>query len=110
MANGILGASIVSASTVTTIYTVPTGVISSISVNVCNYNKNNPASARLHIDNSATSAPRLASYLDPSILLPVGGSYERTGLVLAAGQVVQAYTDYSSCVAVQVYGFEESAS
>lgn len=110
MANGLLAQTDLSAAVMTTIYTVPTGVISSFSINICNFNPGTTAPVALYVDASATTVPRVAATLEPGIILAPRDSYERTGLVLGAGQVLQAYTDYTSCVAVQVYGFEESAS
>lgn len=110
MSNGLLANVNMSASVVTTIYTVPSGTIASFSINVSNYNQGASCRVKLYVDDSATSIPVLSALLEPGIWLPASSVYERVGMVLGPGQVLQAYTDYTSCVAVQVYGFEESAS
>jgi hypothetical protein len=102
MASGLLGTADLSASTNTSVYTVPSATTSSFSVNFTNRN-NVPVLVRLGV--CATSTPSNAEYIIYDFTIAAGTSLERTGLVAGAAKIVVAYSNTAS-VSVQVYGYE----
>ena len=105
MPTGRLGAVDLSANTNTQVYVVPDGKIASLNVNICN-RSGNPATVRLAV--SQTTSPSGAEWIEYDTVLPAKTPLERTGLVLAAGQRVIAFSNIAA-VSVQAFGFEESA-
>ena len=102
MATGILGQSAPSASTNTTVYTVPVSTTATFNVSFCNTGTN-PANIRLAV--CASSTPASSEYLEYDYNLLANGVLERSGIVAQAGKLVVVYTDTAS-VAVSVYGYE----
>jgi hypothetical protein len=103
MASGILGKASLVAATETVLYTVPTGRVTSCSVNICNVSADT-AKIRLALVDGATTTD--AHYIEYDTSLASKGVMERTGLVVSAGQKVVVQSDTSNVSAV-VYGFEE---
>lgn len=103
MATGLLGASDVSASTNTTLFTVASGKTASFSVCFCNRSAL-PVLVRLALCTSGT--PGVSEYVIYDAVVNGNGSLERTGLILNAGKLVVVYTSGPG-ISATAYGFEE---
>jgi hypothetical protein len=103
MASGILGQSKPTASTNTTVYTVPASKLSSFSVNMTNFSA---TSANVTLAVSATATPTNSEYILHSSIIPPFSTLEKTGLVAQAGKNVVINTTGNS-IAVTVCGYEE---
>ncbi|MDC0002458.1 hypothetical protein OAP94_00385 [bacterium] len=106
MATGRLGASNMSAGTNTSIYTCPADTYAVASLNICNRG-NQATSIRIAVADNAT--PALGEYIEYEVELLAKGVLERTGIVLAAGQIIVAYTSVANISAV-VMGIETSTA
>lgn len=104
MASGILGQSAPSATTLTTVYTVPDSTLSVVNINVSNRSS---ASATVRIALSATATPENSEYIEYDAPLPGNSVLERTGIALGAGRRVVVYASTANC-SVNVYGLEQS--
>ena len=106
MASGILGQAAPSASTDTSVYTVPASTLSVVNINVLNRSASNPVNVRIAL--AAAGTPTNAEYIEYDVTVPAKGVVERTGLALNAGKlvVVQCSTADTS---VSVYGLEQAA-
>lgn len=102
MASGILGTADLTASTNTSVYTVPSATTASFSVNFTN-RTNVPILIRLGV--CASSSPTNDEYIIYDATIAAGTSLERTGLVANTGKIVVAYANNSGA-SVQVYGYE----
>ena len=105
MASGILGQSAPSATTNTTVYTVPASTYSVVNVSILNRGTT-PAVVRLAVSASAT--PGNEEYLEYGVTVPPNGVLERTGIAINATKNVVVYssTGDTSC---SVYGLESAA-
>lgn len=103
MATGTLGQAALSASTNTTVYTVPAGKTATFSVSMLNRG-GGPFDARLAI--AASGTPTNAEYLEYDVSIPQNSVLERTGLVASAGKQIVAYASTGDLV-VNIYGYEE---
>ena len=103
MASGRLGASDLSATTNTTVYTVPSGKTASLSISVCNRGVT-PVSVRIAL--SATGTPGTSEWIEYDTAIPANGVLERSGIVLDTGKLVVGYASAAN-VSVVVYGVEE---
>jgi hypothetical protein len=106
MATGRLGTTSPSATTLTTVYTVPTGYYSVFNVSFTNTNS---TSVTIRLAVASTSTPATNEYLEYDTTIVGKGVFERTGLVANAGLQIVAYTSGSG-VNVNVYGIETSTS
>ena len=106
MATGRLGASNMSAGSNTQIYTCPADTYAVASLNICNRG-NQATSIRIAVADNAT--PALGEYIEYEVELLAKGVLERTGIVLAAGQIIVAYTSVANISAV-VMGIETSTA
>jgi len=106
MASGILGQSDLIATTVTDVYTVPVGVLASLNVNVCN---RNATVVNIRLALSSVSGVQSASeYIEYDVAIEPNGVIERTGITMAAGDILTAYSDTVD-VSVNVTGIEGAA-
>ena len=105
MATGRLGASDVSATTNTTVYTCPADTYSVVAVNICNRGS---ATAALRIALAASDTPTAAEYIEYDVDVFANNVLERTGIVLSAGQKVVVYSSTANISAV-VVGIETAA-
>lgn len=103
MASGRLGASDLSATTNTTVYTAPVGKTASITITVC---CRSTTGAAIRLALSATGTPGASEWLEYDTVLGYSGIIEHSGLVLAATQNVVAYSSTAN-VNVIVVGVEE---
>ncbi len=106
MASGILGQAAPTASTDTTVYTVPASTLSVVNINVLNRSGANPVDVRIAL--ATGNSPANSEYIEYDVTVPAKGVVERTGLALNAGKlvVVQCSTGDTS---VSVYGLEQAA-
>ncbi len=104
MATGILGTSDLSATTNTTVYTVPASTFSVVTVSICN---RSASTVTVRLAASTTGTPGNAEYLEYGTQILANGVLERSGIVLDAGKNVVAYSSATS-VNVVVTGIETS--
>lgn len=110
MATGRLGtANITSASTNTSVYTVPTSTFAVVSVNICNRSSSATAQIRLAVSSSGT--PSVDEWIEYDSSLVANGVLERTGIVVDAGKQIVVLTPTSTpTLTVVVYGIETSTA
>lgn len=107
MASGKLGAADLVADTYTTVYTVPSGTVSTVNVAMVNRGASD-ASVRVAVTTQA-STPLDADFVEYDAVIPAtGGILERTAMVAGAGEKVMIRST-SGDVSVRVHGFEEVA-
>jgi pyruvate dehydrogenase complex dehydrogenase (E1) component len=103
MASGRLGTPAdMSATTLTTIYTVPANTFAVASINVLN---RGASAVTVRLALAATDTPTAAEYIEYDISVPAKSVLERTGLVLSTTQKIVAYSSATS-VSVVAYGIE----
>ena len=105
MASGILGQAALSASTNTTVYTVPASTHAVVNINVLNRSASTAATVRLAL--SATGTPSTSEWIEYDVSLPKSAVLERTAVSLDSSKNIVAYTDGSE-VSVSVYGIEQA--
>lgn len=103
MATGTLGQAALTASTNTTLYTVPAGKTAIFNVSICNTNST-AVIVRLSVSGAAT--PVTAEYLEYEVTIPAYGVLERGGIVASAGKLIVGYSNTAN-VSFNVYGYEE---
>jgi len=105
MASGRLGAVDLSAAVNTTVFTGTASKITTANITVCNRNSS-PILIRLaHID-GLLAAIANEDYFEYDLEVGANDSYEKTGVVVAAGHTIAAYSDTAN-VSVQAAGWEE---
>ena len=105
MASGILGQAALSASTNTTVYTVPASTQAVVNITVVNRSAAAAAAVRLAL--STTGSPGNAEWIEYDVSVPKNGVLERTAISLNASKNIVAYTAGSD-VSVSVYGIEQA--
>lgn len=100
---GLLGTFDLAATTDTTVYTVPGGKQAAFSVNLCNRSSSDIKVRIALTDGSATANK---NYIEYDTIIPANGMLERTGIVMADGEKINAYASATGISAV-VYGVEE---
>lgn len=103
MASGILGQSAPTATTNTTVYTVPASTTSTLNVSICNTGTSD-ITVRLAV--AATGTPTSSEWLEYEAVVPSYGVLERTGIVAQATKRVVVYVS-AATASVSVFGFEE---
>ena len=106
MASGILGQSAPSATTDTSVYTVPASTLAVINVMVINRSASNPADVRIAL--AASGTPTTAEYIEYDVTVPAKGVIERTGMALQATKQVVVYASTAD-TSVTVTGLEQAA-
>ena len=100
MATGKLGTASLAAATLTTVYTVPSSIVASFTISVCN-TTSSPIAIRLAESTSGT--PNASEYIEYGVIIPANGILERTGRVLGAAATFAAAVG----VSVNINGYEE---
>ena len=106
MATGRLGVSAIPATTLTTVYTVPTGYYTVATLSITNRNST-PIKVRVALASSGTPNPE--EYIEYDTAIIATGVFERTGLVMQAGLNLVVYSDTAG-VGATVYGIETSTA
>lgn len=104
MASGKLGTSAPSASTNTTVYTVPASTLATLSINVVNRGTGN---ANVNIALTTSASPANADYIEYGVEVLPNGVLERSGIVASALEKVIVNSTTADCT-FRVHGFEES--
>ena len=109
MATGRLGTANITTTANTTIYTVPASTFSVVSVSVCNRNSSTAATIRIAVASSAS--PQADEWIEYDTSIVASGVLERTGLVLAATQVlVVQISSATPTISVVAMGIETSTA
>ena len=106
MPTGRLGAFSPNATTNTTIYTVPVDTFAVVSLSIANRNAS-VATVQIALATAGTPAANGSEYLEYNTIIQGNGAFERTGIVMAAGQKLVVYSSLAS-VSVVAYGIETS--
>jgi len=105
MASGVLGQSALSATTLTTVYTVPASTLAVVNINIVN--RSTSATADVRVALAATATPGVSEYIEFDATIPARGVLERTGIALQATEKVVVYASTANCSA-NVYGLEQA--
>lgn len=105
MASGVLGQSSLSATTLTTVYTVPASTLAVVNINVINRSTSATVDVRVALASAAT--PDTGEYIEFDATIPARGVLERTGIALQATKKVVVYASTANCSA-NVYGLEQA--
>lgn len=105
MASGILGQAALSATTNTTVYTVPASTLSVVNINIVN--RSTSASADVRVALASTATPQNSEFIEYDATIPPRGVLERTGVAMNATEKVVVYASTANC-SVNVYGLEQT--
>lgn len=105
MASGMLGKAALAANTDTVLYTVGAGKVTTATVSICN---TTGASITVNLAIGTGSTAGASDYLVYNLTIPSGSTYERTGIVLSAGENIIVRSSAAG-PAARAHGFEEAA-
>jgi hypothetical protein len=103
MATGKLGTASLAATTLTTVYTVPSATVASFTISACN---RTAATISIRLAESTGATPNDSEYIEYDVVIPAHGMLERTGRVLGANATVVAYASAVG-ISINVSGYEE---
>jgi len=106
MATGRLGVQAVPATTLTTVYTVPTGYYAVLGISITN---RNTSAVTIRVATAATGTPSVEEYIEYDTVVVGSGVFERTGIVLQAGLNVVVYFNTAN-VGCTIFGIETSTA
>ena len=107
MATGILGTPTdLSATTNTTIYTVPSDTFAIVTINITN---RATATRDVRVALASSASPTNGEYIEFDTELVANGTLERSGVVIQAGKQVVVYAN-STDVSAMVYGIETATT
>lgn len=110
MATGRLGTPRdMTAGTYTEAYTCPTSTFAVVTVSICNRSASGRDIRVALTTTSPPSAPSNAEFLEYDAELVANGVLERTGIVMAANQILSVYSSGTD-VSVVVYGIETATA
>ncbi len=98
-----LGSVSPSATTNTTLYTVPSGKSAVCVLSVCN---TNTTTAKIRVAISATGTPTIGEYIEYDIALIANGVLERSSIAMGENEKLVVYSNTAN-VAFRLYGIEE---
>jgi len=101
--SGLLGKQALETFSAKTVYTVPSGKVATVNLNLCNFTD---TARKVYVAIYTGSTYDTADWLEHGTLIPAHGVLERTGLVLSAGEKLRAWDDGAG-IAARAYGFEE---
>ena len=104
MATGRLGHADLTAATNTSLYTCPTNTFGIVTLSVCNRG-NSAVSIRVAV--ASAGSPQLSEYIEYDVELLPKGVLERSGIAMAAGQILVVYSSAANVSAVAL-GIETS--
>ena len=107
MATGRLGVFAITATTNTTVYTVPVGFYTICNVSIVNRNPSSTITLRVAM--SASGTPNPEEWVEYDTIVIPNGVYERTGLVMQAGLNIVVYSSTAN-VGCTVYGIETATT
>ena len=105
MASGILGQNTLSATTLTTVYTVPASTLAVVNINIANRSTSATVDVRVAI--ASTTTPDNSEYIEFDSIIAARGVLERTAIPMQAGKKVVVYASTAN-TSVNVYGLEQS--
>ena len=106
MSTGRLGNYAISATTNTTVYTVPAGYYTVCNVSITN---RNATSVRIRLAMATLGTPTASEWIEYDTTIVPNGVFERTGLVLQAGLNIVVYSDTAN-LGCTVYGIETATT
>ena len=106
MATGRLGHADLAAGTNTSLYTVPANTFGIVTLSICNRG-NSAISVRVAVASAGT--PLASEYIEYDVELLAKGVLERSGIALAAGQILVIYSSAVNVSAVAM-GIETSTA
>jgi hypothetical protein len=106
MATGRLGHADLAAGTNTSLYTVPTNTFGIVTLSICNRG-NSAISVRVAVASAGT--PLDSEYIEYDVEILAKGVLERSGIALAAGQILVVYSSAVNVSAVAM-GIETSTA
>mgnify|MGYP000128160002 FL=1 len=106
MATGRLGHADLAAGTNTSLYTVPANTFGIVTLSICNRG-NSAISVRVAVASAGT--PLASEYIEYDVEILAKGVLERSGIALAAGQILVVYSSAVNVSAVAM-GIETSTA
>jgi hypothetical protein len=104
MASAILSQSAPSATTNTTVYTVPASNYAVVNISIAN---RGTTAAVVRVAASASGTPTNAEWIEYDTTIPGNGVLERTGVTLTATKNIVVYSNNAN-VSVSVYGIVQA--
>ena len=104
MPSGKLGTAALAAAVNTDLYTVPPATFATVNISLCNRTPS-PVAVRVAVRSGALGD---AHYIEYDTPIPGNGVLERTGIAMAAGEVVTVHAAAAG-ISARAHGVEEAA-